>query len=43
MNHEFVNNRRSQLPIAMAGLVHTAVDVRISLSKSAYTVSPLVK
>jgi hypothetical protein len=43
MNHEFVNNRRSQLPIAMAGIVHTVFWVGISLFKSAYTVSQLAK
>jgi hypothetical protein len=43
MNHELVNNRRSQLPIAMAGIVHTEVGAGISLSKSAYTVSQLAK
>jgi hypothetical protein len=43
MNHEFVNNRRSQLPITMAGIIHGWMWNGSSLSKYAYTVSPLAK
>ncbi|MGG4141823.1 RAxF-45 family protein [Paenibacillus algorifonticola] len=32
MNHEWVNNRISQLPIAMAGIVHAFSANGISLS-----------
>jgi hypothetical protein len=43
MNHELVNNRISQLPIAMAGIVHTFVVKGRSLSMNVYTVSPFAK
>ncbi|MDR6881058.1 hypothetical protein J2X61_002807 [Bacillus sp. 3255] len=43
MNREFVNNRVSQLPIAMAGIVHAfAVDGR-SLSIFTHTVPQLTR
>ena len=37
MNHEMVNNRISQLPIAMAGIVHTFPYDGRSLSIFEYT------
>ena len=37
MNREFVNNRVSQLPIAMAGIVHAAVKDARGLSIYAHT------
>ncbi|WP_440114218.1 hypothetical protein [Paenibacillus sp. QZ-Y1] len=37
MNHEMLNNRISQLPIAMAGIVHTFLTNGRSLSKFEYT------
>ncbi|WP_264373568.1 hypothetical protein [Paenibacillus psychroresistens] len=43
MNHELVNNRISQLPIAMAGIVHVFMGKWSSLSNKAYTVSPFAK
>jgi hypothetical protein len=43
MNHEFVNNRISQLPIAMAGIVHAFIGNRSSLSMNVYTASPFAK
>lgn len=43
MNREFVNNRVSQLPIAMAGIVHAFACNGRSLSKFAHTVSQLTK
>ncbi|SDN40001.1 hypothetical protein SAMN04487897_102783 [Paenibacillus sp. yr247] len=43
MNREFVNNRVSQLPIAMAGIVHEAVKDARSLSNNAHTVVQLTK
>ncbi|WP_202556434.1 hypothetical protein [Paenibacillus silvestris] len=43
MNRELVNNRVSQLPIAMAGIVHAAADNGRSLSKYAHTASQLTK
>ncbi|MBA2942982.1 hypothetical protein HZF08_32470 [Paenibacillus sp. CGMCC 1.16610] len=43
MNREFVNNRVSQLPIAMAGIVHAFACNGRSLSKYAHTASQLTK
>lgn len=43
MNREFVNNRVSQLPIAMAGIVHAAVKDARGLSNFAHTVLQLTK
>lgn len=43
MNAEKVNDRVSQLPIAMAGIVHTFGPNGISLSKCAHTVTPLTQ
>ncbi|WP_187274426.1 hypothetical protein [Paenibacillus sp. N3.4] len=43
MNREFVNNRVSQLPIAMAGIVHAYAKDARSLSIYAYTVTQLTK
>ncbi|MBP1966300.1 hypothetical protein [Paenibacillus aceris] len=43
MNREFVNNRVSQLPIAMAGIVHAAAHNGRSLSKYDHMVSQLTK
>ncbi|UKS25261.1 hypothetical protein LOZ80_27225 [Paenibacillus sp. HWE-109] len=43
MNREFVNNRVSQLPIAMAGIVHAAFKDGRSLSNYAHTVLQLTK
>ena len=43
MNREFVNNRVSQLPIAMAGIVHAAVKDARGLSIDAQTVLQLTK
>lgn len=43
MNREFVNNRVSQLPIAMAGIVHAAAHYGRSLSKCDHTVVQLTK
>ncbi|MGO4272256.1 hypothetical protein AB4Z22_20850 [Paenibacillus sp. TAF58] len=43
MNREFVNNRVSQLPIAMAGIVHAAVKDARSLSIYAHTELQLTK
>ncbi|MFS0859814.1 MULTISPECIES: hypothetical protein [Paenibacillus] len=37
MNHEMLNNRISQLPIAMAGIVHTFLTNGRSLSNFEYT------
>ncbi|CAI6080514.1 hypothetical protein PAECIP112173_02912 [Paenibacillus sp. JJ-100] len=37
MNHEMLNNRISQLPIAMAGIVHTFPNNGRSLSNFEYT------
>ncbi|MCM3135609.1 hypothetical protein M3629_22780 [Paenibacillus polysaccharolyticus] len=37
MNHEMLNNRISQLPIAMAGIVHTFSNNGRSLSNFEYT------
>ncbi|MFS0872473.1 hypothetical protein [Paenibacillus xylanilyticus] len=37
MNHEMLNNRISQLPIAMAGIVHTFFYNGRSLSNFEYT------
>jgi hypothetical protein len=43
MNRELVNNRVSQLPTAMAGIVHVFGEDARSLSTHAHTVSPLTK
>ncbi|WP_171650895.1 hypothetical protein [Paenibacillus foliorum] len=43
MNHEMVNNRISQLPIAMAGLVHAFSYKGRSLSVSTYTLLPFAR
>ncbi|SEO21261.1 hypothetical protein [Paenibacillus sp. OV219] len=43
MNAEKVNDRVSQLPIAMAGIVHVFGPNGISLSKNTNTVSPLMR
>ncbi|MBD0379432.1 hypothetical protein [Paenibacillus sedimenti] len=43
MNFELVNNRVSQLPIAMAGIVHAFGKYARSLSIFAHTVLPLEK
>lgn len=43
MNREVVNNRVSQLPIAMAGIVHAAVKDARSLSIYAHTELQLTK
>jgi hypothetical protein len=43
MNHELVNNRISQLPIAMAGIVHVFILNRSSLSMNDYMASPFAK
>ncbi len=38
-----VNNRISQLPIAMAGIVHAFSANGISLSNYAYTIKPFAR
>lgn len=43
MNHELVNNRISQLPIAMAGIVHVFLGNGRSLSRNEYTVTQFAK
>ncbi|WP_240421018.1 hypothetical protein [Paenibacillus periandrae] len=43
MNHEMVNNRISQLPIAMAGIVHTFPNNGRSLSVYSNTVVPFAR
>ncbi|WP_238191096.1 hypothetical protein [Paenibacillus sp. L3-i20] len=43
MNHEMVNNRISQLPIAMAGIVHTFFSNGTSLSTNTYTFQPFAR
>jgi hypothetical protein len=43
MNHELVNNRISQLPIAMAGIVHAFIVKGSSLSMNVFTASPFAK
>ncbi|UVI30073.1 hypothetical protein [Paenibacillus spongiae] len=43
MNRESVNNRISQLPMAMAGIVHAFSQDGRSLSNYAHTVSPFAK
>lgn len=43
MNHDVVNNRLSQLPIAMAGIVHAFHVNGTSLSIFNNTASPFVK
>jgi hypothetical protein len=43
MNHELVNNRISQLPIAMAGIVHAFISNGSSLSMNVYMASPFAK
>jgi len=43
MNHEFVNNRISQLPIAMAGIVHAETVYATGLFIYTNTASQLAK
>jgi len=43
MNIELVNNRISQLPLALAGIVHESGNNGISLSIEQHTVTQLVK
>ncbi|MCQ6561473.1 hypothetical protein [Paenibacillus mendelii] len=43
MNRESVNNRISQLPIAMAGIVHAFSQDGRSLSIDIHTVTPFAK
>ncbi|MGO4543622.1 hypothetical protein AB4Z29_02310 [Paenibacillus sp. 2TAB23] len=43
MNHEMVNNRISQLPIAMAGIVHAFSANGIALSNYAQTIKPFAR
>ncbi|MCL6456895.1 MAG: hypothetical protein K6T85_02705 [Gorillibacterium sp.] len=43
MNFEFVNDRISQLPIAMAGIVHTDLVYGRGLSIFTQSVSPFEK
>jgi hypothetical protein len=43
MNREFVNNRVSQLPIAMAGIVHAEVKDARGLSIELHTALQLTK
>ncbi|MFX3636247.1 MAG: RAxF-45 family protein [Candidatus Pristimantibacillus sp.] len=43
MNHEMANNRISQLPIAMAGIVHTFSANGISLSNFNHMVEPFAR
>ncbi|MGG1635083.1 hypothetical protein AB4Z45_08195 [Paenibacillus sp. MCAF9] len=43
MNHEMVNNRISQLPIAMAGIVHTFSANGRGLSNYAHTIKPFAR
>ncbi|WP_179090275.1 hypothetical protein MHI37_05620 [Paenibacillus sp. FSL H8-0548] len=43
MNHEMANNRISQLPIAMAGIVHTFSANGISLSNYIHTFDPFAR
>lgn len=43
MNHEMVNNRISQLPIAMAGIVHAFPANGISLSNYDNRVEPFAR
>ncbi|WP_167357211.1 hypothetical protein [Paenibacillus pectinilyticus] len=43
MNREFVNNRVSQLPIAMAGIVHAEIKDARGLSIYAHTFVQLTK
>ncbi|WP_438350259.1 RAxF-45 family protein [Paenibacillus sp. FA6] len=43
MNHEMVNNRISQLPISMAGIVHAFFTNGISLSNYEHTFEPFVR
>ncbi|WP_188996991.1 hypothetical protein [Paenibacillus nasutitermitis] len=43
MNHEWVNNRISQLPIATAGIVHAFPANGISLSNDANTFQPFAR
>ncbi|MCR8842226.1 hypothetical protein NQ117_00875 [Paenibacillus sp. SC116] len=43
MNHEMVNNRISQLPMAMAGIVHVFSVNGISLSKLDDTFEPFAR
>jgi len=43
VNHEMANNRISQLPIAMAGIVHAFSANGIALSNYAHTVEPFAR
>ncbi|WP_188887250.1 hypothetical protein [Paenibacillus radicis (ex Gao et al. 2016)] len=43
MNHELVNNRISQLPVAMSGITHTFLANGISLSINDYTFEPFAR
>lgn len=43
MNHELLNNRISQLPLAMAGIVHVFLRNRRNLSNNDNTVSQFAK
>ncbi|WP_338555723.1 RAxF-45 family protein [Paenibacillus sp. KS-LC4] len=43
MNHEWVNNRISQLPIAMAGIMHAFSANGISLSIFNHTDIPFAR
>ncbi|MBP1988778.1 RAxF-45 family protein [Paenibacillus eucommiae] len=43
MNHQMVNNRISQLPIAMAGIVHAFSANGISMSSFNNTFEPFVR
>lgn len=43
MNRDFANNRVSQLPIQMAGIVHAEMVNGTSLSMNIHTVIPIAK
>lgn len=43
MNREFANNRISQLPLALAGVVHVFTRNGRGLSKYSHTVYPFAK
>lgn len=43
MNFELVNNRISQLPLALSGIVHESGNNGISLSIEHHTVTQLAK
>ncbi|MFD0586553.1 RAxF-45 family protein [Paenibacillus sp. GCM10027627] len=43
MNHEWVNNPISRLPMAMAGITHTFFANGISLSIFDYTFQPFAR